>query len=147
MTDHVLQEDDIIHIDTMLGDFAFETDAIVRWTLGSYVGVEFLDSRARNAALLAELYTEKLLSMLEDEEWGMTGRDRERVVGALAYFSETARPRRTIKGKVSAAKALLLNRAVVGFGTPAEALSDSHMRQAFGHEGHVHPPCWEERHD
>ncbi len=46
-----------------------------------------------------------------------------------------------------AAKALLLNRAVVGFGTPAEALSDSHMRQAFGHEGHVHPPCWEERHD
>jgi hypothetical protein len=66
LTDHVLQEDDIIHIDTMLGDFAFETDAIVRWTLGSYVGVEFLDSRARNAALLAELYTEKLLRMLED---------------------------------------------------------------------------------
>jgi|GEM_PF-4978428 hypothetical protein len=66
LTDHVLQEDDIIHIDTMLGNFAFETDAIVRWTLGSYVGVEFLDSRARNAALLAELYTEKLLRMLDD---------------------------------------------------------------------------------
>jgi hypothetical protein len=66
LTDHVLQEDDIIHINTMLGNFAFETDAIVRWTLGSYVGVEFLDSRAKNAALLAELYTEKLLRMLED---------------------------------------------------------------------------------
>ena len=66
LTDHVLQENDIIHINTMLGNFAFETDAIVRWTLGSYVGVEFLDSRAKNAALLAELYTEKLLRMLED---------------------------------------------------------------------------------
>jgi len=66
LTDHVLQEDDIIHINTMLGNFAFETDAIVRWTLGSYVGVEFLDSRAKNAALLAELYTEKLLRMLQD---------------------------------------------------------------------------------
>jgi len=61
-------EDDIIHIDTILGDFAFESDAIVRWTMGSYVGVEFLDSRARNAVLLAELYTEKLLSYLDEPE-------------------------------------------------------------------------------
>jgi hypothetical protein len=68
MTDHILKEDDIIHIDTMLGDFAFESDAIVRWTMGSYVGVEFLDSRARNAALLAELYTEKLLRYLDESE-------------------------------------------------------------------------------
>ncbi len=68
MTDHILKEDDIIHIDTILGDFAFASDAIVRWTMGSYVGVEFLDSRARNAALLAELYTEKLLSYLDEPE-------------------------------------------------------------------------------
>jgi hypothetical protein len=68
LSDHILAEDDIIHIDTMLGDFSFETDAIVRWVLGSYVGVEFLDSRARNAALLAELYTEKLLRYVDDWE-------------------------------------------------------------------------------
>ena len=64
VTEHVLQEDDIIHIETYLGDFSFESDAIVRWASGSYIGVEFLDSRARNAALLAELYTEKLLNFL-----------------------------------------------------------------------------------
>ncbi len=64
VTEHVLQEDDIIHLETFLGDFSFESDAIVRWVLGSYIGVEFLDSRARNAALLAELYTEKLLNFL-----------------------------------------------------------------------------------
>jgi hypothetical protein len=64
VTEHVLQEDDIIHLETYLGDFSFESDAIVRWILGSYIGVEFLDSRARNAALLAELYTEKLLNFL-----------------------------------------------------------------------------------
>ncbi len=68
LTEHILKEDDIIHIDTMLGDFAFESDAIVRWTMGSFVGVEFLDSRARNAALLAELYTEKLLRYLDEPE-------------------------------------------------------------------------------
>jgi len=68
LSDHILAEDDIIHIDTMLGDFAFESDAIVRWTMGSYVGVEFLDSRARNAALLAELYTEKLLRYLDNQK-------------------------------------------------------------------------------
>ncbi|HHD56171.1 MAG TPA: PilZ domain-containing protein [Desulfobulbaceae bacterium] len=68
LTEHILKEDDIIHIDTMLGDFAFESDAIVRWTMGSYVGVEFLDSRARNAALLAELYTEKLLRYIDEPE-------------------------------------------------------------------------------
>ncbi len=64
VTEHVLQEDDIIHLETCLGDFSFESDAIVRWVLESYIGVEFLDSRARNAALLAELYTEKLLNFL-----------------------------------------------------------------------------------
>jgi hypothetical protein len=68
LSDHILAEDDIIHIDTMLGDFSFESDAIVRWTMGSYVGVEFLDSRARNAALLAELYTEKLLRYMQSQE-------------------------------------------------------------------------------
>ncbi|MBW2328411.1 MAG: PilZ domain-containing protein [Deltaproteobacteria bacterium] len=64
VTEHVLQEDDIIHLETCLGDFSIESDAIVRWVLGSYIGVEFLDSRSRNAALLAELYTEKLLNFL-----------------------------------------------------------------------------------
>jgi len=64
VTEHILQEDDIIHLETYLGDFSFESDAIVRWIMGSYVGVEFLDTRARNAALLAELYTEKLLNFL-----------------------------------------------------------------------------------
>ncbi len=64
VTEHVLQEDDIIHLETCLGDFSFESDGIVRWVLGSYIGVEFLDSRARNAARLAELYTEKLLNFL-----------------------------------------------------------------------------------
>ena len=64
VTEHILQEDDIVHLETFLGDFSFESDAIVRWVLGSYIGVEFLDSRARNAALLAELYTEKLLNFL-----------------------------------------------------------------------------------
>ena len=64
VTEHVLQEDDIIHLETYLGDFSFESDAIVRWASGSYIGVEFLDSCARNAALLAELYTEKLLNFL-----------------------------------------------------------------------------------
>lgn len=66
VTEHVLQEDDIIHLETNLGDFSFESDAIVRWVMGSHVGVEFLDSRARNAALLAELYTEKLLKFLDE---------------------------------------------------------------------------------
>jgi hypothetical protein len=66
VTEHVLQEDDIIHLETCLGDFSFESDAIVRWVLGSYIGVEFLDSRSRNAALLAELYTEKLLNFLSE---------------------------------------------------------------------------------
>ncbi len=64
VTEHLLQEDDIIHLETYLVDFSFESDAIVRWIHGSYIGVEFLDSRARNAALLAELYTEKLLNFL-----------------------------------------------------------------------------------
>lgn len=68
LSEHVLAEDDIIHIDTMLGDFNFETDAIVRWIMGSYVGVEFVDSRARNAALLAELYTEKLLRYVNEQD-------------------------------------------------------------------------------
>lgn len=44
-----------------------------------------------------------------------------------------------------AAKALLLNRKLVGFGAPAEALSDENMRQAFGHTGHIHPPGREGR--
>jgi len=73
LSDHILAEDDIIHIDTMLGDFSFASDAIVRWTMGSYVGVEFLDSRARNAALLAELYTEKLLRFMDSQGAGGAG--------------------------------------------------------------------------
>ncbi len=73
LSDHILSEDDIIHIDTMLGEFSFASDAIVRWTLGSYVGVEFLDSRARNAALLAELYTEKLLRFMDSQGAGAVG--------------------------------------------------------------------------
>jgi hypothetical protein len=68
LTDHILQEDDIIHIDTTLGNFSFESDAIVRWTMGNYVGVEFLDNFARNASLLAELYTEKLLRFLNESK-------------------------------------------------------------------------------
>lgn len=37
--------------------------------------------------------------------------------------------------------ALLLNRRVVSFGTPEEALTDESMRAAFGHVGHRHAPC------
>jgi len=37
--------------------------------------------------------------------------------------------------------ALLLNRRVVSFGTPEEALTDESMREAFGHVGHRHAPC------
>jgi zinc transport system ATP-binding protein len=46
-----------------------------------------------------------------------------------------------------ATKALLLNRKLMGFGPPAEALSDENMRQAFGHTGHVHPQNREGRDD
>lgn len=38
---------------------------------------------------------------------------------------------------------LLLNRQLVGFGPPATALSDEHMRAAFGHHGHDHAMGWE----
>lgn len=59
---HSLQEGDTLKVDACLGEFPFVSDAVVRWTLSNFVGVEFLDSDARNAAMLAELYTEKLLS-------------------------------------------------------------------------------------
>jgi len=37
--------------------------------------------------------------------------------------------------------ALLLNRKVVSFGAPEDALTDDSMRKAFGHVGHRHVPC------
>lgn len=67
MLNHSLREGDLIYIDALLGKFHFTTDAMVRWTLGSQVGVEFLDSRARDAAFLAELYTARILKGLLDE--------------------------------------------------------------------------------
>lgn len=62
---HGLQEGDTLQVDACLGELSFVSDAVVRWTLSSFVGVEFLDSEARNAAMLAELYTEKLLNLLD----------------------------------------------------------------------------------
>ncbi len=44
-----------------------------------------------------------------------------------------------LAAKHHAAKALLLNRKLVSFGPPVEALSDEKMRHAFGHIGHDHP--------
>jgi zinc transport system ATP-binding protein len=37
-----------------------------------------------------------------------------------------------------ATKALLLDRRLISYGPPSEALNDEHMRQAFGHLGHRH---------
>ncbi len=62
---HGLKEGDTLRLDACLGGLPFVSDAVVRWTLSNFVGVEFLDSDARNAAMLAELYTEKLLSLLD----------------------------------------------------------------------------------
>ena len=79
MLNHALREGDLIFIDALLGKFHFTTDAMVRWTLGSQVGVEFLDSSARDAAFLAELYTARILQgLLEDDEDGQEDfRDEE----------------------------------------------------------------------
>lgn len=63
---HGLQEGDTIKIDACLVGLSFVSDAIVRWTLSNFVGVEFLDKDARNAAMLAEIYTEKMLNLLDD---------------------------------------------------------------------------------
>jgi uncharacterized membrane protein YkvA (DUF1232 family) len=41
---------------------------------------EFVKNRMSNLA--------DLIAMLVDEEWALSGRDRERVVGSLAYFAE-----------------------------------------------------------
>ncbi len=68
MLNHSLREGDLIFIDALLGKFPFSTDAMVRWTLGSQVGVEFLDPQARDAAFLAELYASRILNTLLDEE-------------------------------------------------------------------------------
>ncbi len=67
MPGHGLQEGDMIYIDAVLGKFRFSTDAMVRWALGAQVGVEFLDSIARQAAFLAELYTSKILDSMKEE--------------------------------------------------------------------------------
>lgn len=37
-----------------------------------------------------------------------------------------------------ASKALVIDRRLISYGTPSEALSDEYMRQAFGHIGHLH---------
>jgi len=70
LANHPFREGDIIHLETQLGKFFFETDAIVRWAMGSHVGVEFLDPQARDAAYLAELYTTRLLNYLKETEAG-----------------------------------------------------------------------------
>jgi len=64
---HGLSEGDLIYIDTLMGKFRFSSDAMVRWALGTQVGVEFLDPSARDAAFLAELYTARLLNSMRDE--------------------------------------------------------------------------------
>jgi len=70
---HGLSEGDTLKVDACLGEFPFVSDAVVRWTLSNFVGVEFLDGDARNAAMLAELYTEKLLSLLDEQQSGGPG--------------------------------------------------------------------------
>ena len=49
---------------------------------------EVAKSRAPQFVRERLLRLETLLGMLEDEEWAMAGKDRERVLGALAYFNE-----------------------------------------------------------
>lgn len=68
LTGHGLKEGDTLRVDACLGEFPFASDAVVRWTLSNFVGVEFLDGDARNAAMLAELYTEKLLSLFDGRQ-------------------------------------------------------------------------------
>ncbi len=36
-------------------------------------------------------------------------------------------------------KVLLMNRKLIGYGQPADVLSDDNLRDAFGHLGHIHP--------
>ncbi len=37
-----------------------------------------------------------------------------------------------------ATRAMVMNRRVIGFGSPEEALSEENLREAFGHRGHAH---------
>ena len=41
-----------------------------------------------------------------------------------------------------ATRALVLNRKLISYGPPDEALDYDHLRKAFGHLGHAHPEGW-----
>jgi len=68
LPDGRLQEGDCLTLEVELGDFSFRSEAVVRWCQDGLYGVEFLDTRARNAALLAELYAERLLTFFGGDE-------------------------------------------------------------------------------
>ena len=61
MPAHGLQKDDAIRIGTMLGEHAFQTHAIVRWSTDEKVGIEYVNPRRDDVTFLSELYSAKML--------------------------------------------------------------------------------------
>ena len=61
MPAHGLQRDDAIRIGTMLGEHAFQTHAIVRWSTDEKVGIEYVNPRRDDVTFLSELYSAKML--------------------------------------------------------------------------------------
>ena len=58
---HGLQTDDSIRIGTMLGEHAFQTNAIVRWATNDKVGIEYVNPLQDDVTFLSELYSAKML--------------------------------------------------------------------------------------
>jgi hypothetical protein len=61
MPAHGLQKDDTIRIGTMLGEHAFQTNAIVRWATEEKVGIEYVNPQQEDVVFLSELYSAKML--------------------------------------------------------------------------------------
>lgn len=61
MSAHGLQKDDTIRIGTMLGEHAFQTNAIVRWATEEKVGIEYVNPQQEDVVFLSELYSAKML--------------------------------------------------------------------------------------
>lgn len=60
MNDHGLENDESISIGTVIGDQKITSQAIVRWTRGDKVGIEFRDTDEDDITFLKDLYSAKI---------------------------------------------------------------------------------------
>ncbi len=64
LTSHDLKKNDPVVLGTMLGRRGFKTKAVVRWTQGDKIGVEYVDPRRDDYFFLSELYGAKVLNSI-----------------------------------------------------------------------------------